>query len=271
MSATALASPLTGDPRAPWRALGPRLVAAFVAVAVAAVAALAVLTLLSARTGVAKLVEEQRRVTTATVVAALQQAYQAAGSWTDADLRPARTLVAAAPATLQLRTANGEPVSTGALEMTNMMVRMHGAALGPFGPPRREPISIEGRVVGVADLRFPADALPGPARQLERALSGTVAVGALAAALLAAAAAMLVARRITRPLHALTAAVAAFERGDPDARAELETEITELAQLGGRVRPDGEHAGTPGASTPRPGSGRRPRTANTGDGPAGLA
>lgn len=213
------------------RSLATRLVTAFVAVAVAAIATLAVLTLLAARSQVSALVEQQRQATVNAVTAALAAAYEQTGSWQAADLRPARTLAAAAPATLEVRTRAGGEVSTPALEMANMMTRMHGTPLGALDPPLNVPVTVDGVRVGTAVLRFPTTASPGPERQLGAALSRSVLMGAAVAVALAAGVAIFVARRIIRPVARLSSAVAAFEHGNPDARAPVDTDVAELEQL----------------------------------------
>lgn len=215
------------------RSLGARLTFAFVVVAVVGVVSLAALTLLTARSEVFALVERQRDATAAAVVASLEDAYAAAGSWEQADLRPAQTLVIASEVTLTIRTADGRLVSTRHLDMANMMARMHGDPVGPLQPARPEPVTAAGQRVGTALLRFPADELPGPTARLQAGLARRVVIGTLLAALVAALVAVVVARRITVPVSRLVAAVDAFERGDSDARADVRTEITELEALAG--------------------------------------
>lgn len=214
--------------------LSSRLTLAFVGVAVAAVALLALLTLAAARSGVSSLVDAQRAATASAVAAALGQAYEEAGSWQAADLTPAQALAAAAPATLEIRTADGRQVSDGSLAMTNMMTRMHGPGIGmgALGLGRDVPVTAGGVQVGTARLRFPEDPVPGPEAQLGAALARTVLVGVVVSAVLAAGVGMLVARRITRPVAALTRTVQAFETGDREARAGVSTDIGELGRLG---------------------------------------
>jgi len=66
--------------------LGLRLAAAFITVAVAAVAVYAVLTITSTRTELADLMLEVHREDAEGAAGAAARAYEAAGSWEDADL-----------------------------------------------------------------------------------------------------------------------------------------------------------------------------------------
>lgn len=211
--------------------LGPRLLVAFVGVAVVAVGGLAGLTLLATRAEVSDLVARQRDRAAADVVTALEDAYQQAGSWEHADLRSVGMLAASVPASVDVRDANGRAVAPMGLRMTDMMARMHGGVDGPLGPAREFPLTVDGVQVGTTAVRFPAEGLPGPERQLRSALARTVAGGTAAATLLAAGVAWLVTRRLTHPLARLTEAARAFTDGNPAARAELDTNVGELAEL----------------------------------------
>ena len=94
----------------------------------------------------------------------------------------------------------------------------------------RVPVMAGGRQVGTVLVSFPADAQTA-AWQARDAILRAVAAGALLAVLLAAAAALWVSRRTTRPLTALAAAAGAVERGDPDAVSLLRRGPGELGQV----------------------------------------
>lgn len=87
-----------------------------------------------------------------------------------------------------------------------------------------------GRQVGTVLVDFPA-ASQTAAWQARDAILRAVAAGALLAVLLAAAAALWVSRRTTRPLTALAAAAGAVERGDPEAVSLLRRGPGELGQV----------------------------------------
>ena len=89
-----------------------------------------------------------------------------------------------------------------------------------------------GHVVGTVVVRFPAGALPGPERQVRDALFRVVAAGAGVGALAALVVAVLVSRRITRPLNRLVTGAQAIETGALGTRVELGDEPGELGELG---------------------------------------
>jgi signal transduction histidine kinase len=200
--------------------LFPRLAIAFVAVALAAIVVVALLTFAAARAQVASFAESSRTSTAEFIGAALESAYAEAGDWREADLTPAVTLAAAAPATLQIVATDGTVVADPGLAMNNMMASMHGGDARPLGDPRPVSLSVDGAPIGTATLRFPADELPGGEAQLLAALGRTALLSAVVAALVALVAALLVAQRITRPLRTLATAARRFGAGDPAARVD---------------------------------------------------
>lgn len=211
--------------------LGVRLALAFVGVALAAIAVLAALALLASRSEISALVERRQAQRTAEVAAVLGEAYDEAGSWDAADLRPAYVLAAAAPAALEVRDVAGRVVARPG-HAGGMMARMHG--LGPgvaLGPPQEVAVTAAGAEVGRATLRFPANSLPAPEREVRDALVRAVLLGSGLAALIALLVAAAMSRRISRPLVTLTAAVRRFERGDRDARAKVDDAPGELGEL----------------------------------------
>jgi two-component system sensor histidine kinase BaeS len=219
--------------------LTARLALAFVAVALAAVAMLAGLTLWSARGSVNALVTAQQADTADQVARAAADAYQQAGGWVGADLTGAATLAGAAPARLQVLDGAGRPVPVAAAGMGTgtgagmggMADRMRAMGAGELTPPVTRAVLVGGTPVGTVQLQFPAAANDATAR-LRDALVGTVTAGAGLAAVLAVAAATLVARRITRPVVALTRATRLLAAGDRRARVGAGAGSGELGELG---------------------------------------
>ncbi len=212
-----------------------RLVAAFVLAALAAVGLLGGLTWATTRSQVADLVSARNSATGREVAAALADAYSAGGgSWTAADLRPARTLAAAAGATLVVRDAAGAAVagSGGAGPGAGLGAGsgLHRGTAGSLGPPRTVPVVAAGDRVGSAELRFPLGA-DAAERAVRRTLGRTVLWGGAAAAALAVGIGLLVARRISRPLRRLTAAARRLQGGDRAARVGAVSEPAELGEL----------------------------------------
>ena len=217
--------------------IAARLALAFVAVALVAIAVLALLTVAGTRRQVSTLVSQQHQDRARAVAAAAGQAYDDAHGWTGADLTGAATLAAAADAEMEIRDAAGTPVATStahAQMVRRLMARMHGTASAePFtlGRPVRAAVLSNGKVVGTVDLRFPDGGPPAPEARVRDALAEVVVVGATLAALVALAAAVIVSRRITRPLVRLTGAVQAIEGGAREVRSGLSHAPGELGEL----------------------------------------
>ena len=104
------------------------------------------------------------------------------------------------------------------------------ATATPVAGAVRVPVVAGGRQVGTVLVSFPPAAQTS-AWQARDAILRAVGAGALLAVLLAAAAALWVSRRTTRPLTALAAAAGAVERGDPDAVSLLRPGPGELGQV----------------------------------------
>jgi two-component system, OmpR family, sensor histidine kinase BaeS len=213
--------------------LGIRLAAAFVSVAVAAVTVLAALTLASARSEVSSLVRDVHVNDAQATAAAAARAYEQAGGWRGADLTSAAAVAARGQATLTLRDGSGAVVGAPADEAAEMMARMHGVAIVEVerAEPVAAPVLIDGRTVGSVELRFPTSHLPTPERQIRDALSRNALLGAALAVVSAIAVSVYVARRVSRPISALTAAATELEAGNRDVRVELADAPGEIGAL----------------------------------------
>ncbi|HSL64198.1 MAG TPA: HAMP domain-containing sensor histidine kinase [Gaiellaceae bacterium] len=212
-----------------------RLVAAFVVAALLAVGLFGALVWATTRSEVSDLVIARNQETARNVAAALADGYAEAGGWSGADLRPARALAAAAGATLLVRDRSGETgPGSGARRgagLGGMMGPMHGVADGALGAASVHPVTVRGRDVGTATLRFPV-AAPAAESALRRTLGRTVLWGGALAAALAVAIGLVVSRRIARPLRRLTATAHAVEGGDRSARVGGTAGPAELGELG---------------------------------------
>lgn len=216
-----------------------RLVAAFVVAALAAVGLLGAVTWVTARSELSSLVNARNDVTTRDVAASLEDAYAAADAWDDADLRPARTLAAAAGATLVVRDGGGASVvgvTGGGAHGVGMglgpMLGMHGGAAETraYGAPRTVPLVVAGRRVGTAQLRFPL-AAPAAERAVRTSLGRTVLWGGALAAALAVGIGLVVARRISLPLQRLAAGARRLQAGERSVRVGAADEPAELGEL----------------------------------------
>lgn len=197
--------------------LGRRLALAAVAASFVAVSVVAAIDVVALRLEFERFSRSQQDERVMQVVASLADGYALRGAWSAADIMGAQHLAAASGASLVVYDARGaEVVATSGMGMPTLP-GMHEA--GVLGPERREPIVVGGSVVGTAVLRLPAGDLLPAEREVRDALVRAQLLGALAAALIALVFAVVVARRITRPLAALAGATEALRRGERGARA----------------------------------------------------
>lgn len=189
-----------------WRlgALGGRLAAAFIVVAVAAVTVVAVITLLAQRSDVTKLAETSYQQTAAAMTSALDNAFQARGSWTGADLQPAVVLAGGAGAEVELQGSDG---------VVLLRTGPDGLLRSPSAARLSRSLVVGGRRVGVLRLAFPTGGLSPGDRRLRSELATAVGVGAGLAALVALIVALTVTRFLVRPIRRLTTAARAIEMG----------------------------------------------------------
>jgi signal transduction histidine kinase len=200
------------------RPLAWRLSLAFAAVAFAAVALFGLLMVAITRADVNALGEQREQTTTAAIQRSLESWYRDHGTWTGADLRPALDLAANADARLQVVDGRGTRIAA------TEPAPKSGAA---------QPVAvvIDSARVGTALIEFRSSGLlPADQRLRSRLVTATAVVGGIAAAL-AVVVAVVVGRRITRPLQDLTRAVKAMERGDLEARVGTRSTAAELHEL----------------------------------------
>lgn len=187
-----------------------RLLVAFSAVAAVSVVLLTIAALIGTDRGVNAAQAADRRQAAQRAAAAVAQGYQKAGGWGGTDLAPAQAIADAAGAQLVVRDAN----------MAMMWPGLAPANAGPGMTARSNadsesaPIVVDGRQVGTALLLFSHTTPAG------RGVAWIwVAVAAAGALVIAFAVSLFVARRLTRPLLAVTDAARAFARGNRTARS----------------------------------------------------
>jgi two-component system, OmpR family, sensor histidine kinase BaeS len=213
--------------------LGLRLAAAFVVVAATALAVFVVLLLAATRIQVDELVAAQHEADAAAVAASAAEAYAAQGGWQGADLTAAAAVAARGQASLVVVDQGGVVVAAATAQAAQMMADMHGVEVVevPRGHPVIATVTVGGAPVGTVHLAYPLSGLPPAEQQIRDSLSRVALLGALLAGLAAVAVALFVARRVTQPVLALTAAAAQLESGDRDVRVDLATAPGELGQL----------------------------------------
>jgi len=206
-----------------WRlgALGARLAAALVSVALAAIATVASVTLIIQKIDVASLATTEHAQTESAVMSALDNAYRAKGAWNGADLQPAVVLAHMAGAALELDSPNGAALLRtgpgGLLDSSNTTQV-------------REPLLVLGQEVGVLQVAFPS--LSPANRRLRNELVEALTISAGLAVLAAVLVAGLVTPLLVRPIRRLTAAVRALEAGTAYGKMSEKPGSGELGELG---------------------------------------
>ncbi|MBI4883909.1 MAG: HAMP domain-containing protein, partial [Actinobacteria bacterium] len=206
---------MTTDQRRTGRSsLAVRLIGGFVAVAVVAVFVLAGLTLWRTKHSVGQLAHERQQATADAIADTLSLAYQQGDSWESADAHSAIMIAIQAGAALTVVDNSGSELllHTAMGGMPQMVTDAHG-------PTRSAPVIVQGEQVGSAQVTFVSGELAQAETHVRDALSGAVAIGALAAALGAALVAAPLALRIVRPLRRVTDAAQRLGEGDSTARA----------------------------------------------------
>jgi two-component system sensor histidine kinase BaeS len=210
---------VTADASVPGGALwgplrGPlarRLLAAFLLVALSSVLTLTVAALIGTAQGLTSAREHDREQVATRVAEAAAVAYGQSGGWTGANLAEASAIASAANARLVVRDGEGRMVWPGR-GMGSASGGMHADTGG--GAAVDATVTVGEQAVGSVRLSFTAAAAD------DRAVAWSWVFGAAGVAL---AAALLVsgyvARRLTRPLLALTLAARRFAAGDRSARA----------------------------------------------------
>jgi signal transduction histidine kinase len=173
---------------------------------------------------VASLSREQQRETTRSVVAAVAAAYRHAGGWKGAELDPALVVAGEAGATVAV-------VDRAHHRVAGQASLARGSTTGAR-PTVTVPVIVAGETVGSVAFDLQASTLRPAVAALRDRLIQTVGLGAGLAALLAVAVALVVARRITRPVAALTRVARAREAGDRDIRVGRFSAPRELDELG---------------------------------------
>src|SRR3546814_5087199 len=97
--------------------------------------------------------------------------------------------------------------------------------------PVEHAVFVDGSQVGMVQLRFPSSHLPGPEREIRRALVRNAWLGAALAAASAVAVSVAVARVVSRPINALTGAAQQLEAGRRDVRVDLDDAPGEIGTL----------------------------------------
>lgn len=203
--------------------LGRRLAVAFLAVALIALAVFGVLTLLAERHDVSSLGKTHRTVATGAIASAAETAYQAAGGWSGADVRPVDAMGNLSSTATELTTASGVVVTrSGPVGLLRTGAAVHTT----------RPVIVGGRIVGWLNFAFAPGGLTGPEQRLRSHLAQAAGLAALVAVLVALAASLGLTGIVARRLRRLAVAAHAIGRGDRQVRIGPRAGPGELAELG---------------------------------------
>ena len=196
-----------------------RLALAFIAVAVLAVALVAILAIVFTNRDIAMLVQQRRDDLTRALQTDAVSTYLSGGpGWHNADLRPALDLAGSDGAQAAVEDTSGKVVASTLTGHADVVSR---------------PLELRnGQHIGMLLVRFTGQGLAASADNVRSSLASAVLGAAGLAAVLALLAAVLVSRRITRPVLRLISAARAMGRGDRRARAgEVPGAPAELQEL----------------------------------------
>ena len=196
-----------------------RLALLIALVALVALALLATATLVFANNDVTTLSARQRVDLGHAVASAAQLSYEQGHTWNAADLTSALALASQAGIAVEVRDQSGTLVDSAI---------PRGIRPSTLGAPLRVPIDADGVPVGTVSVRTSTAGIGAADSSLRRALASGIGWSAVVLAVLAVIAGVVFARRITRPVAALTGAARAMASGqrgvrvaDVDAPGEL--------------------------------------------------
>ncbi len=206
------------------RSFTVRLAVAFVGMGLAAALLTAVLVNLAFDHQFASYVEDRRGASEEELLVALRSSHERNGAWVAEDLANLEANALMNGLTFTVEDTAGAVVWSSSDGRSPEMAARHGEMMGtgPLGPPRRIPVEVDGAEVGVAQVRVPEGGLlPG-----DVAFRGTVnrlmVGGGLLVGALALGVGVVLARRATTPVEALTGAARALAGGDRTQRVALD-------------------------------------------------
>lgn len=201
--------------------LGRRLGLGFAAIGIAAALLSALLVNLAFSNRFDTYVEQQRAAQVQQLAAAVTTVYRSAGRWDTARLDQLASAVAMTGAQVALRDATGRLVWPADGSATADMTAMHRSMTSPrpLGAPVDVPITVDGQQRGTLRVALPDGDVPAADQQFRSAVNRLLFAGAGGVAVLASVLGLLLARRVTRPVAELTAAVRDLRAGHRGRRA----------------------------------------------------
>jgi two-component system, OmpR family, sensor histidine kinase BaeS len=204
-------APISTSPRggSPFSPLARRLALLIALVALVALELLATAIVIFANNDVTTLSGRQRSDLGNAVASAVKVSYLQAHGWKTADLFPALTLASRAGIAVQVRDQSGALVDSAT---------PRGVRPNTLGSPLVIPITADGVPIGTISVRTSTAGIGAANTSLRHALAAGIGWSALVLALLAVLAGVVFARRVTRPVVALTGAARAMASGERGVR-----------------------------------------------------
>ncbi|MHB1509296.1 MAG: sensor histidine kinase [Acidimicrobiales bacterium] len=202
------------------RSLALRLTIAFAAVGLgtAALTAVAVNLAFGARFGT--YVSAQQQARRGELVTALSASYRDQGRWNPSALAGLDPLAAMADEQVSVLDAQGRLVWSSQSGASGAMGSMDQAMMGTpvLGPAVPVPVAVAGTRVGTALIRLPASGPPALDQAFRASVERLLLLSGIGAGLVAVLVGILLARRVTAPVRALTAAAHSLTAGQRSAR-----------------------------------------------------
>lgn len=195
--------------RSPLSPIARRLALLITLVALVALGLLAAATLVFANNDVSTLSGRQRTDLGQAVARAATVSYQQSHGWASADLSPVLALASQAGIAVQIRDQNGDLVDSAIPQGTHP---------DTLGSPLVVPVEVDGAPVGSVSVRTSTTGIGAADSSLRNALAKGIGWSTLVLAVLAVIAGVVFARRITRPVVALTGAARAMASGERGVR-----------------------------------------------------
>jgi two-component system, OmpR family, sensor histidine kinase BaeS len=194
-----------------------RVAVAFAAVGLAAAAVTAVLVNVAFGARFTGYLQDRQEERLTQLVGTIEDVYREAGAWDPQTLHRLTSMLLMDGGTLAVEGPDGSLMWESAADpMAEVHRQMMGT--GPLGEARRVPVEVDGALVGTAVVRVPqAGVLPEDVA-FRASVNRLILLGAVAAGIAALLLGLVLARRTTAPVRALTMAARAVASGERSAR-----------------------------------------------------
>ncbi|MHB8293347.1 MAG: ATP-binding protein [Acidimicrobiales bacterium] len=215
------------------RSLTLRLTLAFAAVGLGTAALTAVVVNIAFGARFASYVSAQQQGRRNQLMAAVSASYRDARRWDPSALAALDPLAAMAGEQVSVLDTRGRVVWTSTPTGSGPMAGMDRAMMGTLllGPTERIPVVVSGARVGTALVRMPAAGPPAIDRTFRSSVERLLVLTGIGAGLVAVLVGILLARRVSAPVRALTAAARSLTAGQRPARIDVQSpdELGEMA------------------------------------------